>query len=103
MANLVHDDAGIAARLSVSGCDPFRFLRASAQAGAHKLLWASPLMPLDSLWWDAVPPCPYLERRKWDQPLINHFFAKRRVTADDHALALLRKAYEPTTRRAYPG
>jgi hypothetical protein len=38
MANFVHGDAGIAARLPLGAMRSFRFCRATAQAGAHKLL-----------------------------------------------------------------
>ena len=38
MANFVHGDAGIAARLPPGAMRSCRFCRATAQAGAHKLL-----------------------------------------------------------------
>jgi hypothetical protein len=38
MANLVHGDAGITARLSLGALRPFRFWRATASAGTHELL-----------------------------------------------------------------
>ena len=38
VADLVHGDAGIAARLPLGAMPPFRFSRRAAQAGAHELL-----------------------------------------------------------------